>query len=80
MHVSPFLPAQATYTLRYSAPEEGIRVSLDVAAPASASPYGRGHEPDRDTTGTPAVRLHGLASGSRSIGPGWPGCCGRIRS
>ena len=49
MHVSPFLPAQATYTLRYSAPGEGIRVSLDVAAPASPPPYGRGDEPDRDT-------------------------------
>ena len=49
MHVSPFLPAQGTYTLRYSAPEESMRVSLDVAAPPSPSPYGRGDEPDRDT-------------------------------
>ena len=49
MHVSPFLPAQATYILRYSAPEEGIRVSLDVAARPPPTPYGRGHEPDRDT-------------------------------
>ena len=49
MHVSPFLPARGTYTLRYSAPEEGIRVSLDVAAPLSNLPYGRGDEPDRDT-------------------------------
>jgi uncharacterized protein len=54
MHVSPFLPAQATYTLRYSAPEEGIRVSLDVAAPPPLSPYGRGDEPNRDA---PAPRL-----------------------
>jgi DUF1365 family protein len=46
MHVSPFLPAQATYTLRYSAPEEAIRVSLDVAAPPP--PYGQGNEMDRD--------------------------------
>jgi len=49
MHVSPFLPPQATYTLRYSAPEEGVRVSLDVAAPPPLPPYGRGDEPDRDT-------------------------------
>jgi DUF1365 family protein len=49
MHVSPFLPAQATYTLRYSAPEEDIRVSLDVAAPAVPSPSGRGDAPDGDT-------------------------------
>jgi DUF1365 family protein len=48
MHVSPFLPAEGTYSLRYSAPEEGIRVSLDVAAPPPVSPYGRGDEPDCD--------------------------------
>ena len=48
LHVSPFLPAQGTYTLRYSAPEEGIRVSLDVAAPPPLSPYGRGDETHRD--------------------------------
>ena len=51
LHVSPFLPALGTYTLRYSAPQEVIRVSLDVAAPPSPSPYGRGDEPDRDTLG-----------------------------
>ena len=50
LHVSPFLPAQGDYTLRYSAPEEGIRVSLDVAAPPPPSPYGRWHEPNHDTT------------------------------
>jgi DUF1365 family protein len=44
LHVSPFLPAQGTYTLRYSAPEEDMRVSLDVAAPSS--PSGRTDEPD----------------------------------
>jgi DUF1365 family protein len=49
MHVSPFLPAQATYTLRYSAPAEGITVTVDVAAPTAARPYGRGDEPDHDT-------------------------------
>ena len=38
LHVSPFPPAEATYTLRYSAPEEGIRVRLDVAAQPPASP------------------------------------------
>jgi hypothetical protein len=48
MHVSPFLPAQAEYTLRYSAPEDGIRISLDVAAPPPPSPYGRSHEPSPD--------------------------------
>jgi uncharacterized protein len=49
MHVSPFLPAQATYTLRYSAPEESVRVSLDVAAASSSSsPYGRGDEASPD--------------------------------
>ena len=30
-------------------PEKGVRVSLDVAAPASPPPYGRGDEPDPDT-------------------------------
>jgi uncharacterized protein len=49
MHVSPFLPAQATYTLRYSVPEECIRIRLDVAAPTPPAPYGRGDEPVRDT-------------------------------
>jgi uncharacterized protein len=47
LHVSPFLPAQGTYTLRYSAPEEDVRVSLDVAAPSA--PPGRTDEPDPDT-------------------------------
>ena len=46
MHVSPFLPAEGEYTLRYSGPEDVIRVSLDVAAPPPSSPYGRLHEPD----------------------------------
>ena len=51
MHVSPFLPAQGEYTLRYSTPGEGIRVSLDVAAPPLPTPYGRLYEfsPDRTT-------------------------------
>ncbi len=50
MHVSPFLPAQGAYTLRYSAPEEEIRVSLGVAAPPPSTPYGRSHEPSPDRT------------------------------
>jgi DUF1365 family protein len=54
LHVSPFLPAQGTYTLRYSSPEEGIRVSLDVAAPSLPSPSDRADEPGCDT---PAPRL-----------------------
>ena len=48
LHVSPFLPTLGTYNLRYSAPEEAIRVSLDVAAPPSPSPYGQGDEPAYD--------------------------------
>ncbi len=46
MHVSPFLPAQGTYTLRYSPPAEGLRVSLDVEAPRPAAPYRRWDEPN----------------------------------
>ena len=46
MHVSPFLPDTATYTLRYSAPDDGLRVGLDVDAPTTTVPYGRGDEPD----------------------------------
>ena len=49
MHVSPFLPAQGVYTLRYTAPAEGLRVSLDVATPPP-SPSGRPHEPTTDET------------------------------
>ncbi len=45
MHVSPFLPAQGTYTLRYSPPAEGLRVSLDVQAPGPTAPYRRWDEP-----------------------------------
>ena len=44
MHVSPFLPAQGEYTLRYSPPEEEIRVSLDVTAPSAPAPDGPSHE------------------------------------
>jgi uncharacterized protein len=50
MHVSPFLPAEGEYTLRYSGPEDVIRVSLDVAAPPPPSPYGPLHEPDLSPT------------------------------
>ena len=50
MHVSPFLPAQGEYTLRYSPPEDHIRVSLEVAATSPPSPYGRSREHDPDTT------------------------------
>ena len=49
LHVSPFLPAEATYTLRYSAPEEGVRVRLDVATPPPASPTGWADDPGADT-------------------------------
>ncbi len=50
MHVSPFLPTQGEYTLRYSAPDEGIRVSLEFTAPPPLSPYVRSHEPSPDET------------------------------
>jgi uncharacterized protein len=45
MHVSPFLPAQGGYTLRYSAPSEGLRVSLDVEVPHETAPNRRWDEP-----------------------------------
>jgi uncharacterized protein len=45
MHVSPFLPAQGTYTLRYSPPAERLRVGLDVGAPRPSAPYRRWDEP-----------------------------------
>jgi uncharacterized protein len=50
MHVSPFLPARGEYTLRYSAPADGIRISLDVAAPPPPAPYGQLYEPSPDRT------------------------------
>ena len=50
MHVSPFLPAQGEYTLRYSVPGDEIRVTLDVAATSLPSSYGRPHEQEPDTT------------------------------
>jgi hypothetical protein len=50
MHVSPFLPAQGDYTLRYSAPEDALRVSLDVTAPPPLSPYGQPHETSPEGT------------------------------
>jgi hypothetical protein len=50
MHVSPFLPAHGEYTLRYSAPEDGIRVSLDVAPFPRPSPYGQLNERSPDKT------------------------------
>jgi uncharacterized protein len=46
MHVSPFLPAQGTYMLRYTQPAEGLRVSLDVEAPRPAAPYRWRDEPN----------------------------------
>lgn len=54
MHVSPFLPDTATYTLRYSAPDAGLRVGLDLDAPTTSVPYGQGDEPDPEL---PAPRL-----------------------
>ena len=50
MHVSPFLPAQGDYTLRYSAPDDTLRVSLAVAAPPPLSPYGQAHETSPERT------------------------------
>jgi len=49
MHISPFLPEQATYTLRDSAPAERVRVGLDVALPQGPVPYRRDHEIDGTT-------------------------------
>ena len=46
MHVSPFLPDHATYTLRYSAPAAGLHVGLDLEASAAPAPYGRWDETD----------------------------------
>jgi uncharacterized protein len=46
MHVSPFLPDAATYTLRYSTPTAVLRIGLDLEAPTMAVPYGPGDEPD----------------------------------
>jgi DUF1365 family protein len=54
MHVSPFLPDQATYTLRYSPPAAGLRVGLDLEAPAAPAPYSRWDEPE---TQRPAPQL-----------------------
>ncbi len=45
MHVSPFLPDAATYTLRYSAPSERLQMVLGVDAPGAAVSYGRWDEP-----------------------------------
>lgn len=45
MFVSPFLPAQGSYTLRYSQPAEELRVSLDVEAPRLGAPYREWDEP-----------------------------------
>ena len=47
MHVSPFLPHHGTYTLRYGAPAERLRVDLSVTSDADAaagSETGRGPE------------------------------------
>ena len=72
MHVSPFLPAEGAYTLRYSAPGDGIRVSLDVDAPTpvcavwSCARPGPRHAPARTR------RLHGAATPAarpRRVGP-----------
>ena len=45
MHVSPFLPAQGAYTLRYSPPSEVLRVDLDVEAPEAPASHRRWGEP-----------------------------------
>jgi DUF1365 family protein len=49
MHVSPFLAPQGMYTLRYTPPDEKLRVSLDVDAQPAPGPYRRDHEPTPDT-------------------------------
>lgn len=41
MHVSPFLPDVATYTLRYSTPAAELLVALDLNAPTVPVPYRR---------------------------------------
>jgi DUF1365 family protein len=46
MHVSPFLPDEATYALRYSAPGAALHVGLDLEAPTSPPAYGRWDEPN----------------------------------
>ncbi len=46
MHVSPFLPDRATYTLRYSTPAAGLHVGLELEAPATPAAYGRRDETD----------------------------------
>lgn len=54
MHVSPFLPTEGSYTLRYGAPGEHVAVSLEVDAPAPPSPYGR---TQHETEDAPSDRL-----------------------
>jgi DUF1365 family protein len=46
LHVSPFLPDRAGYTLRYCAPGDTLRVSLDVDTSEPPAPYRRAQEPD----------------------------------
>jgi DUF1365 family protein len=57
MHVSPFLPAQGNYTLRYSAPLDGLRVSLDVEVPSETAP-----DRQRDDPSTPRPQPEMTAS------------------
>ena len=72
MHVSPFLPAQGVYTLRYSAPEEEIRVSLDVAAPPPPRTVWSVARAEPRQDPAPVGRSHGAATSaarSRRLGP-----------
>ena len=76
MHVSPFLPDTATYTLRYSAPDDGLRVGLDLEAPTTTVPYGRGDEPDRNCPPR-SSRRRWCCGVNRSTAPAWGACSGR---
>jgi uncharacterized protein len=56
MHVSPFLPAQGDYTLRYSVPGPDLRVTLEVG-PASPSPFASPARPSQESS-TASARPH----------------------
>ena len=78
MHVSPFLPDAATYTLRYRRPRNGSRW---------CSTSTRRQRPCRMVDGTNPFWTSPLRSsrracssdGTRSTGPAWATCSGRIR-
>ena len=78
MHVSPFLPAQGEYTLRYSAPEEEIRVSLNVAA-RRARRRMVGRTSRAPTRPRPSWPQPWCCAGGRSTAPAWATCSGATR-